>query len=221
MAIRTMTQLQDALDEELAWRIKEIGVFRVESAKVGERSKVFMRAGVALLYAHWEGFIKRSAESYLEYVSTRGLKYEELTTCFVVFGLKGKLNSLSSSRQTSTNIEALDFIRNSLSQVATLKLSGAVNTESNLSSGVFNNIATSVGITTTQYEMKYNLIDSSLVDRRNKIAHGEFLDLNREDFKELADDILVLMRWFKIDLLNAAATQAFKRAASKEVPAAS
>ena len=160
MAIRTMTQLQDALDEELAWRIKEIGVFRVESAKVGERSKVFMRAGVALLYAHWEGFIKRSAESYLEYVSTRGLKYEELTTCFVVFGLKGKLNSLSSSRQTSTNIEALDFIRNSLSQVATLKLSGAVNTESNLSSGVFNNIATSVGITTTQYEMKYNLIDS-------------------------------------------------------------
>lgn len=209
-AVRTLLQLQDAMDQELAWRIKEVGTFRVESAKNGEKSKAFTRAGVALLYAHWEGFVKKSAELYLEYVSNRGLKYEDLTTCFVVFGLKSKLNTLVDSRKSTPNIEAMDFIRASLGEVASLKLSGAVNTESNLSSNVFENIANSVGVSTAPYKTKFNLIDSSLVDRRNKIAHGEFLDLKSGDFGPLVDDILDLMRLFKNDLLNAAVTEAYK-----------
>lgn len=212
-AVRTLDQLQDAMDHELGWRIKEIGTFRVESAKSGKNSKAFTRAGVTLLYAHWEGFVKRSAELYLEYVSNRGLKYEDLTTCFVVFGLKGKLNTLVSSRKSMPNIEAMDFIRSSLGEVAALKLSGAVNTESNLSSSVFENIANSVGVSTTLYETKFNLIDSSLVERRNKIAHGEYLDLKSGDFGQLVDEVLGIMRWFKNDLVNAAATEAYKKSA--------
>lgn len=211
--VRTLLQLQDAMDNELGWRIKEVGTFRVESAKGGEKSRAFTRAGVALLYAHWEGFVKRSAELYLEYVSNLGLRYEELTACFIVFGLKGKLNTLSGSRKTTTNIEAVNFIRESLGQVAALKLSGAVNTESNLSSIVFENIANSVGVSTTPYETKFKLIDSSLVERRNKIAHGEFLDLKSGDFGPLVDEILDLMRRFKNDLINAAVTEAYRNTA--------
>jgi len=212
-AVRTLLHLQDAMDHELAWRIKEIGTFRVESAKGGQRSNAFTRAGVALLYAHWEGFVKRAAELYLEYVSNRGLKYEDLTTCFVIFGLKGKLNTLVSSRKSIPNIQAMDFIRGSLSDLATLKMAGAVNTESNLSSSVFENIANSIGISVVPYETKFNLIDSSLVDRRNKIAHGEFIDLKSSDFGLLVEEILDLIRLFKNDLINAAATEAYKKAA--------
>lgn len=211
--VRTLTNLQDAMDQELGWRIKEISTFKIEAAKGGAGAKAFTRAGVALLYAHWEGFIKKSAELYLEFVSNRGLRYEELTTCFVVFGLKGKLNTVVTSRKAGPNIEAVDFIREALGQVAILKLSGAINTESNLSSGVFENIAKSVGVLTSPYETKFNLIDSSLVDRRNKIAHGEYLDLKSSDFSGLADDVLDLMRHFKNDILNAAVTEAYKRAA--------
>lgn len=211
--VRTLSQLQDAMDQELAWRIKEVGTFRVESSKGGHKSKAFTRAGIALLYAHWEGFVKKSAELYLEYVSNRGLRYEDLTTCFVVFGLKGKLNVLVDSRKSTPNIAAMEFIRGSLGEVAALKLAGAVNTESNLSSSVFENIASSVGVSTTPYETKFNLIDSSLVERRNKIAHGEFLDLKSGDFGALVEEILDLMRLFKNDLLNAAATEAYKKTA--------
>ncbi|KQN09693.1 hypothetical protein ASE85_01715 [Sphingobium sp. Leaf26] len=212
-AVRTLLQLQDAMDQELAWRIKEVGTFRVESAKGGQKSKAFTRAGVALLYAHWEGFVKRSAELYLEYVSNRGLKYEELMSCFIVFGLKGKLNTLVASRKSTPNIEAIEFIRGSLGDLAALKMAGAVNTESNLSSSVFENIAKSVGVSTTPYETKFNLIDSSLVGRRNKIAHGEFLDLKSGDFGPLVEEVLDLIRLFKNDLLNAAATEAYKKIA--------
>lgn len=212
-AVRTLSQLQDAMDQELAWRIKEVGTFRVESARGGHKSRAFTRAGVALLYAHWEGFIKRSAELYLEYVANRGLRYEDLTTCFIIFGLKGKLNTLVSSRKSTPNIEAMEFIRGAMGDVAALKLSGAVNTDSNLSSSVFENIAKSIGVSTTPYETRFNLIDSSLVERRNKIAHGEFLDLSSGDFGPLVEDILNLMRHFKNDILNAAATEAFKKTA--------
>lgn len=212
-SVRTQLQLQDAMDGELSWRIKEIATFRVESAKGGRNSKAFTRAGVALLYAHWEGFVKKSAELYLEYVSNLGLNYTDLQTCFVVFGLKGSLNTLVSSKKSAPNIEALDFVRDSLGKVAVLKLSGAINTESNLSSSVFENIARSVGISTDPYETKFNLIDLSLVDRRNRIAHGEFLDLSSGDFGPLVEEVLDMMRWFKNDLLNAAATGAYKRTA--------
>lgn len=211
--VRTLLQLQDSLDQDLGWRIKEIGTFRIESARGGEKSKVFTRAGIALLYAHWEGFIKKSSEIYLEYVSKLGLKYEELETCFVIFGLKGKINTLVSSRKSKPNIDAIDFIRDSLGQVAILKLSGAVNTESNLSSSVFENIASSIGLSITPYQTKFNLIDSSLVERRNKIAHGEYLDLQSGDFGLLVEEVLNLMRLFKNDLLNAAVTEAYKKVA--------
>jgi len=209
--VRSLTLLQDAMDAELAWRIKEIKAFEVESSRGGEKSKAFRRAGVALLYAHWEGFIKRSAELYLEYVSSRGLKYDELKTCFVIFGFKEQLGTLISSKKSTPNVVALDFIRESMGQVANLKLSGAVKTESNLSSIVFENIANSVGVSTKPYATRFKLIDSSLVDRRNKIAHGEFLDLKSGDFGPLVDEILDLMGGFKIDLLNAATTQAYKK----------
>ena len=69
MKIRTADQLQEVLDAEFSWRLKEIADIRsaAESAKLGSQ-KTLIRAGVALLYAHWEGFIKKSTTAYINYV---------------------------------------------------------------------------------------------------------------------------------------------------------
>lgn len=211
--VRTLDELQTALDQEMAWRIKEIGVFKVGAGSNGFSRKPYIRAGVALLYAHWEGFVKNSSEIYLSYVESRGLPYRELKSCFVVFGLKGKINTLVQSRKSSPNIEAVDFIFSKLDETAKLQINFAVSTESNLTSKVFSNIATSIDIDTSPYETKYHLIDSSLVDRRNKVAHGEFLDIAGDDFRRLVDDVLGLMRQYKTDIENAASLENYKRAA--------
>jgi hypothetical protein len=42
------------------------------------------------------------------------------------------------------------------------------------------------------------------LERRNKIAHGEYLDLTHDNYRELADEILILLRLFKTDIENAA-----------------
>ncbi|MCP4344778.1 MAG: hypothetical protein GY795_04535 [Desulfobacterales bacterium] len=210
--IRTLTQLQDFLDYEISWRTKEIDDLKktVRSSEHLRRSTI-IRAGIPLLYAHWEGFIKNSSQHYLNFVNTRRLKYEELASCFIVFGLKKKLNQLSLSRQSRSNTEIVDFLRTGLSERSALQMKDAIDTESNLSSSVFENIAMSIGIDPTPFEAKYHLIDDSLLKRRNFIAHGEYMDIDADAYCELADEIIALIRGYKTEIENSAAQQKYLR----------
>jgi hypothetical protein len=202
------------LDADMSWRIREISTFRLASKADSVERDTLIRAGVAMVYAHWEGFIKTASESYLEYVNGRGHLYRELKTCFVVFGMKSKLALLSDSRQAEKNIEVLDFVIAEMNQPAKMTLASAIRTESNLTSKVFRNIAASIDVPISQYESRFPLIDESLVNRRNTIAHGEYLGLKPHEFISLADEVLMLMRWYKTDLENAATLESYKRQAT-------
>lgn len=209
--IRTLTQLQEVLDAEMSWRIKEISDFKLATKSQTVSSRTFTRAGVALVYAHWEGFIKATSENYLNFVDNQGHIYRDLKTCFAVFGLKGRLALLTGSRKAKPNIEALDFVVAEMDKPAKMSMSSAIDTESNLTSKVFANIAASLDISVSPYETKFNLIDASLVNRRNKVAHGEYFDLSPADFIVLADEVLQMMRSYKTDIENAASLQTYKR----------
>jgi hypothetical protein len=216
--IRTLDQLQEKLDTEMGWRIKEISHFKIATKSSNDRTRTFVRAGVALVYAHWEGFIKAASEYYLNYVVYQGHIYRDLKTCFAVFGLKGKLSVLSDGRKAKINIEALDFVLAEMDRPAKMSMSSAIKTESNLTSTVFQNIAASIDIDTSPYETKFNLIDVSLVNRRNKVAHGEYLDLGTDDFLTLADEVIQMMRRYKTDIQNAASLKSYKRPAPQVPP---
>ncbi len=183
----------------MGWRIKEISTFKLAARTNGVNQKVFVRAGVALVYAHWEGFIRAAPEAYLNFVDNQGHVYRDLKSSFAIFGLKGKLVLLVESRQAKPNIEAFDFVLSELDKPDRMNMSSAIDAESNLTSKVFANIATSLDIATTGYETKFKLIDESLVRRRNKVAHGEYLDLEADDFRTLADEVLQIMRDYKTD----------------------
>lgn len=209
--IRTLMQLQEALDAEMSWRIREIAHFKAATKAQTSTSSTFIRAGVALIYAHWEGFIKAASQYYLNFVDSQGHIYRDLKTCFAVFGLKGKLTLLSDGRKATPNIEALDFVLTEMDKPAKLNMATAIDTESNLTSKVFSNIAASLDISTMPYETKFNLIDESLVRRRNRVAHGEYLDLPAADFVLLADEVLQMMRHYKTDIENAASLRSYRR----------
>lgn len=208
--IRTSIDLQTQLDKEFSWRLKEIASLKFVVRTTDSLSKeTAVRAALPLLYGHWEGFVKASSELYLTYVNSQSLKYSELKTCFVVFGLRKKLNEVASTNSSEHSISILDFLREEMNEKATLKFESAIKTESNLSSSVFSNIANSIGIETGPYEPKYNLIDESLLKRRNYIAHGEFLDVDIEGFRDLADEILTLLRVYKTDIENAVTLKSY------------
>ncbi len=56
---RTIEILQKNLDEDMAWRIKELSILKNKiPPQKGTEQDVLIRAGITTLYAHWEGFIK-------------------------------------------------------------------------------------------------------------------------------------------------------------------
>ena len=89
--IRTLTQLQEVLDADMGWRIKEISTFKLAAKADRANQKVFVRAGVALVYAHWEGFVKNPRRGVSKLRGQSGPRDRDLKSCFSIFGLKGKL----------------------------------------------------------------------------------------------------------------------------------
>ena len=74
MKIKSKEELIDNLTADLAWRKKELTTLynNVETAN-SKNLPTALRCASVLLYAHWEGFVKNSAESYLTYIKFQKL----------------------------------------------------------------------------------------------------------------------------------------------------
>lgn len=211
MKLRTLDNLQDRLDQELSWRIKEIAEVKLalKTAR-GLREATLIRAGIPLLYAHWEGFVKSAAEAYIGFIALKRLALGELASNFVALAAKKHLDELAHSTMPKSHVDAVQFFRTQMTTRAEINYNTKVNTRSNLSSKVFDDIATTIGIDQTRYLPRYNFIDSSLLARRNSIAHGEYLDIDMQTYSSLSDDVVTLLRWVKTDIQNGASLEKFK-----------
>ena len=137
--IRTTDQLIEKIAEDLIWRRKELTELKalVTTHKNDLlRSRVLIRAAVALLYAHWEGFVKKSSNYYLEYVASHRLPYKNLAANFVGLKLKSKFIELGTSEKISSGNALAEFFCTKLDQQSNLPYKNAVDTKSNLSSTV-------------------------------------------------------------------------------------
>ncbi len=211
--LKSSALLFDYLDHEMAWRIKEIHQFKLAvQNSSGKNEQAHIRAGVSMLYAHWEGFVKCAANAYINYLSHRANKNSEMRPCFVALGMKSKLGAASVSTKHEASVAVVSYLLDELDKPIQLPRSEAVSTESNLSSTVFVNIVGWIGIDPTPYSSRFPLIDTTLLHSRNRIAHGEYLDIGSDRFFELAKDILEMLRWFKTDIENAVVGSAFLKA---------
>ena len=175
------------------------------------RQRTLIRAGVPLLYAHWEGFVKVASEVYLNYVTNQRHKYRELRSCFVVYGLKGRLNEIAESNNSHRNSKIIEFMLEEMDNRAAIPYKAVIDTESNLSSKVFANITSSIGLSPDSYETKYNFIDKSVLHRRNSIAHGEYVDVEKPAYDQISDEMIGLLRNYKTDIENALTLHSYKR----------
>ncbi|EDN66508.1 conserved hypothetical protein [Beggiatoa sp. PS] len=209
--LRTISDIQNHLNDELGWRIQEIANLKEIIKRVDSiQTRSLLRAGVPILYAHWEGFVKNSSEAYLNFVAHQGLSYRKLKTCFILFGLKTEIEQLVETKKITPNIQVANFFLENLDKKAKIFYQGVINTQSNLSSLVFEEIASSIGIDPSPYQLKYKLIDESLLKRRNQIAHGEYLDIDSQGYYNLSDEMVALIRAYKTDIENSIALESYK-----------
>jgi hypothetical protein len=215
--IRTLEELSQVLADDLIWRKKELSDLSslIENKSFApSKHNAVLRSGIALLYAHWEGYIKNAATCYLEYVSRQKLTYEELSINFVAIAMKNKLNEATETNKATVFTEVTRFLLTQAEDCSLIPYKDIVSTASNLSSSILHEIVCIIGLDYSFYQTKQVIIDEQLLKRRNMIAHGEslpYLSLDREEYRELQGQMLGMMEDFRTQVENHAAQELYRR----------
>ena len=208
---RTLSDLQDNIDEDYTWRIKELDDFKgaLTQAKP-EVQKSLIRSGITLLYAHWEGFIKNVAGHYYNYVSLKKLYHRELKENYVALCLRKALNELLDSKKIVLQTKSVEFLLSEIDKRAQFPSDLPLKT-SNLTYDVFEDYCLILGLDISHFELKKQFIDKKLVENRNTIAHGKYLLVDMDTFIDIYDITLELLRTVKDNVENSAVLENYKR----------
>lgn len=212
--IRTSDELLEKVAEDLIWRRKELTELKGIVNKSKDNlilSRVLLRTSVAILYAHWEGFVKKSSHYYLEYVASQRLPYQRLTANFIALSIKSKFSELGGNEKLSAGVDLANFFCNSLTKKSNIPYRNGVDTQSNLSSKVLIDIITILGLDISSFETKFHFIDSNLVNPRNHIAHGQNINISISEYQELHESVLALIETFRNEIENASITRKFEK----------
>jgi hypothetical protein len=213
MKIRTVEELNQALSDDLIWRKKELSEIKslIEAKSFSsQKHNALIRSGICILYAHWEGFVKLAANSYLEYVRTKKLLYRELSSNFLALAMKKQLKDATETNKASLYIPVCNFFLFDLDKKSSLP-KDAISTASNLSSEILKEITCILGIDFSPYSTKSVLIDTKLLNARNTIAHGNYLTIDTEEYVELHTAVIEMLELFRNQIENAAINEDFRR----------
>jgi hypothetical protein len=213
MKVQTLEQLSDRLSDDLAWRKKELSEVKslVETKQFSlPRHKALIRSGICTLYAHWEGFVKLAANSYLEHIRLQKLYYNQLSSNFLALAMKEQLKEAKETNKPSSYIPVCNFFFKKLNTRCSLP-KDVISTGSNLSSDIFKEINYILGLDFSPYSTKSVLIDTKLLKTRNEIAHGEYSLIDNNEYLELHQEIIAMLELFRNQIENAALNQDFKK----------
>jgi hypothetical protein len=212
--MRTVEELVKAIGEDLNWRRKELTELRgLIQAHRGElKERVLIRAAVALLYAHWEGFVKRCGTYYLEFVSYQRVDCDKLAANFLALSARARAYEYVKRGDILTGIELAEFYMNCTGKQARVPYKKIIDTQSNLGSTVLKEIVAVLGLDATKFSTRFPFIDSSLVNARNHVAHGEALSVSYVEYETLHSDVMTLIHSFQNEVENSAVTKAYLKA---------
>jgi len=214
MSIRSLENLIDSLALDLAWRKKELSDLKalIETRSFSSsKHTALLRSGVTILYAHWEGFVKKAASNYLEFVSMQRLPYKDLSSNFIALAMKARLNEAMETNKATVFTEVAEFFLTKLDQRSSVPHKDVIKTGANLSSSMFKEIICVLGLDYSYYELKQVLIDEKLLARRNHIAHGEYLLLDLQDYLELHSQVIDMMERLRDQIVKCAALKRYCR----------
>lgn len=213
MKIRTLEMLSDSLAEDLSWRKKELSdlKFMVSQPSLSiSRKKVVSRSGITILYAHWEGFVKKASGHYLEFVRMQRLKNNELSNNFICLIISQQFSKDTISKKASQYEGITNFFLKNQDDKAFFSYKDAIDSESNLKSKVLKEIIWTLGLRYSYFEPLEKLIDAVLLGKRNAIAHGEQEPINQLDYLILHSKVVEMMDNFLTEIENAAVSKKYK-----------
>lgn len=211
MKIKTLEKLQDLLSQDMAWRKKELIDIKLFAHTTN--NPLFCRMGIALLSAHFEGFIRQAANYYIIYISDQHIKLSKLHTNFTAIIFRKNIERCIETKNIPHHKKIVDSLLDKYN-TATFKVrysldNPIITTDSNPSSVVFNNIVNTIGLDFAAYETKRNYIDTDLLSNRHGIVHGEKMNINISEFDNTLKIILDIMEQFSNEIIDAAVNKRY------------
>lgn len=208
--IKTIEELDAVLQDDLAWRKKEMLSLRLLVLKDTTHEPILLRSSMALLCAHFEGFIKYAANSYVSHVSEQKIPNKLLKNNFIAFKLRAEFKSCKNTDKNSVHqrlISKYGELENSNFYIK----GDAVSTHSNPSSDELKELLCSIGIETDIFNLKKQYIDTELLSNRHKVVHGERYSIRKEDFETTFNIIMKLLDDFDQVIIEAAESKKYMK----------
>lgn len=198
-----------ALAEEKTWRMRELSGLLQAFDRQPENAKYIGRAFIAMLYAHWEGFVKRASTIYLSYIHDRKVPTKKIKDCLLALHIKEKTPELLQTRKISSYCEIVSLVRQSVG--ITELNTDMTHFTSNLKSEVLMEIVTMLGLSYNDFINHETFIDKDLIELRHRVAHGARIErtLDKETMQEWYKNIMILIDAFKTQIENAVVTDSF------------
>jgi hypothetical protein len=214
-----MSTWAEQIEKDLAWREAEMGALKLllASAPAGsDRHRALMRACCAMIYAHYEGFCKFCWTLMLDTIEKQSLARQDLVDPLARRAMAAVFRAL---RGDTSDVRLWDFATNTFATL--LKERAAfpdeIDTESNLWPAVAKRINVSIGIECPMFDA-HDAELRQLVGRRNKIAHGEKLEMaNLAQLQKFEHAAVVAMHDLAIAVVDCLEKKTYLRAGSEGV----
>ena len=162
----------NALTRDLDWRETEIASMRlllVSNSTSPSQKIALLRAAWAMLYAHYEGFCKNTLIAFYDAICSRNVKCVDLPNPTKVLALHATFKHLRSMTDIALLAEVESFPTTYLDKAPNFP---DVDTQSNLWPDVLIGLIESADLSPSKVK-EHRVKLSTLVSRRNGIAHGE------------------------------------------------
>ena len=211
--VRSRKECLQALQADSVWRKKEIATIRQRlfvERKKSDRDAL-LRCAVVMVYAHWEGFVKTACELYLSHVnemikrtSVPLSNHFKHLLMWKMFRGKGEHSFLKNPAPFVEMCGEWSCVPGELLPIQ------VIDTGANLTSKVLRRLATTVGLDYGLFQTKEKLIDESLVKMRNRIAHGESVIVNCEEYDAIEMAVRELIDTFQDNIERCVQNEAYR-----------
>jgi len=218
--LKDCDKLIDKIDQELSWRKKELTQLRfIVSTASPENELTILRSSIVLLYAHWEGMVKKLLSLYLEHIVDQKLHNNELKPNFYAMSLSSEFEQFKNTKKVYHYINLTNTILNSTNSIPQIQSDKIIDTKSNLNSELFKELMALLDLDSSIHDTSFNLIDERLLARRNGIAHGENrkrFPLDKEEYYDIHVRIVQIMDDLATQIKDSAINKSYRKAPDNE-----
>lgn len=202
----------DQLTKDLVWREAEMAVLRKSlmlTISGTPQEQCLLRANVAIVYAHYEGFCKFALNTYIDALKKLQLRRRDLTWDVAAYSMKNFHDALKEKKSQGDFFSMLlDEFNNELDKIAEYESPPEI---SNLWPDLLISWLRKLGLGYSIIDLNSSVL-KSLVDNRNKIAHGKKLTISsRSEFDKYFQVATSAMHEVAIEICDALKNKSYKR----------